>query len=678
MSEQMKSEKRKRILPALGILLLMGINLYCWITPDYLWRIKKGVWTIYPRRTLLMVCITAVGIYTCLAGKIKRTEKQERIRSIVIFLLTPAAAFFLVEFANIAGPNLLWRKLTLSTIYRSGLNVMLMLAVLILVWVLTNSMKFAGCFLSIFLTILTLVCQFVYKFRRVPLLASDIETAGTAMNVMGNYDYSLRFHDKIMIFGCIVWCICLLSTKTVKLLRGRKRILAAGGYTAAFLALCWIWVYTPVTEWMNIKVNTYLPIKTYRKSGTFLNVVTSFHLMVVEKPQGYSPEAAEEIAAPYRELAASQEEGATPNVIVIMDEAFSDLQSVGEFETSEELMPFYKGLKENAVKGYIYVPYFGAQTANTEFEFLTGLTKAFLPAAATPYQIYLNAPLSCLNTELIRQGYEGILALHPFYENGYNRERAYEELGFRDFISIEDMEYEDTDLLREFISDYRDMEMVVEEYEKARTSGDGPFYLFNVTMQNHSGYDTEYENFEEPITIESAYDDPEARQYVNLIRHSDEALKYLVTYFEKVNEPTVIVFFGDHEPSLPDSFYEGIMGKTLDELTNEENMERYRTPFLIWANYDIEEQEGIRTSSNYLSLLMKKAAGMKLTAFDCFLEQLWEEVPVLSINGYFDKNGKYYEVDDKDSPYREKLWEYQTLEYNTLFDMENRIENFFD
>lgn len=659
-----------------GAAVVIGIYLYLWSQKGILWKYSKEKFTIMPKRTTISTVFLILGLYGCLFRR-RSSEKTEQIRTVVTFLMTPVVVLFFVEFANIAGPNLLWRECSLYYIYKTGWNLIWLWLLLFLLYCVTNSMRMSGCLLSILMAGFSLVCYYVNKFRRVPLLASDLTDVGTAMTVMENYNYALRFHDVIMLLGIAVWCICLLRTVKVKPFTGKKRLWAVSGFAASFAVFTWIWVYTPVTQIIHLQINTFLPKKGYWKNGTLLNFMISFHYLVVEKPKGYSVEAAEELAKPYREEAQLQTEDAVPNVIAIMDEAFADLQGIWSFETSEEIMPFFHSLKEDTVKGYLYVPYFGAQTANTEFEFLTGLTKAFLPAGSTPYQLYINDDLPGLNTALRKEQYQGILALHPYYENGYNRADAYQKIGFRDFISIEDMEYEDSDLVRKFVSDDKNADLIIEEYEAAKTESDAPFYLFNVTMQNHSGYELKYDNFEEPITIESDHYDEEARQYVNLIRKTDESLEKLVNYFREVEEPTILVFFGDHQPSLPDSFYESIMGESLSDLSGKDLLKRYQTPFLIWANYDIEEQEGIETSPNYLSMLMKKAAGMKMTPFECYLEDLYEEIPVLSVNGMVDKEGTYYQISKK-NPYKEKLLEYQILQYNTLFDTEHRIRDFFD
>ena len=121
-----------------------------------------------------------------------------------------------------------------------------------------------------------------------------------------------------------------------------------------------------------------------------------------------------------------------------------------------------------------------------------------------------------------------------------------------------------------------------------------------------------------------------------------------------------------------------MLGKDVEKLTAEENMELYKTPFLVWANYDIKEQENINISMNYLSTLMLESTGMKLSPFNHFLSDMHQEVPILTANGYYGNDGKYYALDDEDSPYYSSLKNYSILQYNDLFDKKKRIENFFD
>ena len=605
-------------------------------------------------------------------------SKEERI-ALTVFFLTPLVALLFLEYANPAGPGLIFYSIRPSCLLRFGVTAFLFYIVMGFLFALTGSMRFSGCFLCIFSIIFSLTNYFTTTFRGIPILASDLTIMGTAMNVVGNYKYSLDLPRTITLLGLIAWGILLFRVKRLRLPKGKKRISAILGSAAICFASFWIMIYTPVMTVtpMHVTVNTFRPIKSYRKNGCVLTFMRSIQLMIIHKPDGYSANAAEEIAAPYRSETSSGN-AKTPNVIAIMDEAFADLQAVGDFRTSEDVMPFYHSLTKNTVKGFSYVSVFGGQTANTEFEFLTGLSKAFVPASATPYQLYIKSLLPGLTTHLGNQDYQGMLAFHPFRANGYNRDHVYPNLGFSDFISLKDLDVSASDKIRNFVSDAADFQVIIDQYEQAKKKSNAPFYLFNVTMQNHSGYDQDFDNLDMPISIEEKCDDPELKRYLNLIHHSDTALKSLIEYFSKQKDPTVIVFFGDHEPGLSNEVYSKILGKNVEKLSAEENMNLYKTPFLIWANYDIEEQENVNISMNYLSTLMLESTGMKLSPFNQFLLDIHKQIPVLTTNGYFGEDGSYYSLKDESSPYYESLRKYQILQYNDLFDKKKRIENFFD
>ena len=605
-------------------------------------------------------------------------SKEERI-ALTVFFLTPLVALLFLEYANPAGPGLIFYSIRPSCLLRFGVTAFLFYIVMGFLFALTGSMRFSGCFLCIFSIIFSLTNYFTTTFRGIPILASDLTIMGTAMNVVGNYKYSLDLTRTITLLGLITWCILLFRVKRLRLPKGKKRISTILGSAAICFATFWIMIYTPVMTVtpMHVTVNTFRPIKSYRKNGCVLTFMRSIQLMIIHKPDGYSANAAEEIAAPYRSETSSGN-AKTPNVIAIMDEAFADLQAVGDFRTSEDVMPFYHSLTKNTVKGFSYVSVFGGQTANTEFEFLTGLSKAFVPASATPYQLYIKSLLPGLTTHLGNQDYQGMLAFHPFRANGYNRDHVYPNLGFSDFISLKDLDVSASDKIRNFVSDAADFQVIIDQYEQAKKKSNAPFYLFNVTMQNHSGYDQDFDNLDMPISIEEKCDDPELKRYLNLIHHSDTALKSLIEYFSKQKDPTVIVFFGDHEPGLSNEVYSKILGKNVEKLSAEENMNLYKTPFLIWANYDIEEQENVNISMNYLSTLMLESTGMKLSPFNQFLLDIHKQIPVLTTNGYFGEDGSYYSLKDESSPYYESLRKYQILQYNDLFDKKKRIENFFD
>lgn len=360
-----------------------------------------------------------------------------------------------------------------------------------------------------------------------------------------------------------------------------------------------------------------------------------------------------------------------------MNEAFADLNYNGALSLSEDYLPFVHGLKENTVKGQLFVSIEGANTANSEFEFLTGDTMNFLPYRCIPYNEYIDSVTPSMAHTLKAQGYTGVNAYHPFEASGWSRATAYPALGFNNFY---DREYYrakgNSQLVRNYISDESDFRQIIDDYETAKNESPDPFYLFNVTMQNHGAYTGKRGLVDAKITIrDEALYDFEAEQYVNLAKMSDDAFKMLTEYFQNIDEPTVIVMFGDHQPPISNNFYSTQFGKDVEDLPTDKKADWYSTPYIIWANYDIEE-ETIDMSANYLSSYVMKIAGCKLTGYNKFLLELQKELPVISAVCYKDKEGKVYANDERSS-YSELLHSYQILQYNQLFDKENRADKFF-
>lgn len=617
----------------------------------------------------LLLYFACFIIYTgCLFVKNPFGKAGNKVLNVHIMEWYPLICFLLIE--TVFETNFFQFKF-----YKFLLNVLLYMLVMYLFYAITCSVKAAMIGVAAFTSLFGIANVYLIRFRQIPLLASDFTVIKTAMNVAGDFEYRLDV-DVILLIEFLIATICIACKLKTEKPRIITRIGVAALYVCFFVGMFQVTVNSNQLAKMKININTFRPIKSYHINGGLLAFTRSIRLMIVDKPDGYGSEAVAKITGQYESDSVSDTSFKKPNVIVIMNEAFSDLQSVGHFETNEEVLPFYKSMKENTTKGFAYVSVFGGQTANSEFEFLTGDSKAFLPKGSTPYQLYIKEYLPSLTGNMKIDKYQGILAMHPFNASGYNRVSVYENLGFSKFITRED--FEDPTLVRAFISDQSDYDRIIEEYENAKKESDAPFYLFNVTMQNHSSYDMDYDNLPDTIQITTPEcQNAAAQRYLNLIHLSDAATKNLISYFEKQEDPTVIVMFGDHEPGLSDSFYESIMGKSLDTLTSEENMELYKVPFFIWTNYDSQEQYIEKTSLNYLQSLMLDVAGMKKTGYNKYLLDMSKEIPAINVSGYFTKEGTYYDIEDETSPYYNKLQEYNILEYNHLFD-KKRQNSFFE
>ena len=216
------------------------------------------------------------------------------------------------------------------------------------------------------------------------------------------------------------------------------------------------------------------------------------------------------------------------------------------------------------------------------------------------------------------------------------------------------------------ISDKESYKKVIELYEN---KGDKPLYLFDMTIQNHGGYLTNT-NWKTPVSVEGSYY-TEAKEYLSAIHVSDQAFQYLIDYFSKQTEPTVICMFGDHFPSIETSFYEELLGKPQSDWDLEDIQKRYAVPFIIWANYDIQEEQNAVISNNYLENMILKQAGIELPLYNQYLEKLSKEVPAMNVNGYMDTDGKWHNYnEDETDTIKTLLDDYEILQYGYYSDMD--------
>ena len=333
-------------------------------------------------------------------------------------------------------------------------------------------------------------------------------------------------------------------------------------------------------------------------------------------------------------------------------------------------MPFIHGLTENTIKGYAYASIFGGNTPNSEYEFLTGNTMGFLPESSVGFNLFVRGNLPSIASELKSEGYT-TLAMHPYRGTNYRRNIVYPQIGFDTFYTRDD--FKNQSYIRNYISDQTLAERIVSEFEKNKETGN-PFFSWNVTVQNHGDYFAKNtKNLDMSITVENPeVDQTRTKIYVNLIRQSDAMFEYLVDTFSKEDEPVVIVMFGDHQANLGDDTYEYLLGKKDEDLTPEERMEKYKIPFVIWANYDIQEDTIEKTSLNYLYSILADRLGFPMTGYQKYLLDLSEEIPVLCAQGYWTADGSFYELKDQESPYYDKINEYNILEYNDILGSSSR------
>ena len=294
----------------------------------------------------------------------------------------------------------------------------------------------------------------------------------------------------------------------------------------------------------------------------------------IDEPDEYNQELIKEISDQIgKEQAAPLKK---PNVIFVQMESFFDVNRLQGVTYSKQPMPNYQQLRKDYPSGYLTVPSIGAGTANTEFEVLTGMSLDYFGMGEYPYKSVLrDDACESLATMFKSYGYAAH-AIHNHSGTFYSRHQVYPNLGFDSYISSEFM----LNMERNVLTWAKD-KILTEEILRALDSTDGASdFVFAVSVQGHGRYPTEELDYEKHVTITEGFDDEEDKNryeyFVNQMYEMDAFIGQLTEALSKRNEETVIVFYGDHLPSLD------ITDGDLTEQTV------YQTEYVIWSNYTPE------------------------------------------------------------------------------------------
>ena len=588
-------------------------------------------------------------------------ERPEQWLSRLIFLLGPWVSFWMVEILNgndVFSDLYSWQVLMNLIWY----YLLFLLCRLILGRRRRAAATAAG--LSFFVGI---VNHYVLRFRGRILFPADLTAWETAANVADAFDFSLDAAIRqgavlLVAYLFLVW-MCVPQRKRDKLPRW-----LAGLLVLVEVGYCFVFFKTEALPALGIYTQQWVT----QANGFLLNFTVALRYSSLDKPEDYSRGQVLELMESYPTEAGDPAARPT-NIIVVMNESFADLTIFEGLEVSEDPTPFLHSMKENTVRGWMYSPVTGGGTASVEFEYLTGFSTIFQPPHTVAYQLYAEEGMPSLAALAGSVGYDST-AFHPYKSSGWNRPIVYEDMRFDHQLYEEDVTA--PYLIRRYVSDQSDYETLYSITDRAE--GD-PAFIFNVTMQNHSSYAQGWNNLEKTITLptEQRTADTTAEQYLSLMRASDDALRDLIAHYEQSPEPTMIVFFGDHQPPLKNAFYEQLYGKPLDQRTTEEVLKQYATPFFLWTNYDIQEREDVVLSPNYLGVLTAKAAGLPLTGFMSFLSQLYEELPVITPVGIITGDGQAVKREELTEEQQEWLMAYETLNYCGIVDLDDEVRPMF-
>jgi len=418
---------------------------------------------------------------------------------------------------------------------------------------------------------------------------------------------------------------------------------------------------------INLKISGYYTISDYQKNGFILTFFSHISDLIIEKPDGYSEDKIDEIKNNRPEIAdgfANKYEfsdGNKPvNVIAIQSESLWDPKKMNEVTMSADPLKYMRMLGREGEFGTLVSPVFGCNTCVPEFEFLTGFSSYFLNSGAYPYSQYVHKKTPSLASNFKNNGYV-TYGLHTYDKYFYGRNKAYGLMGFDKFVGKNDLE--SPEVKGTYISDDEVTRQIIDMYEN---KGDKPMFLYAITMQNHGNYlQRRYDNYD--ILVNSRVleenDLMGLRDAVQGVHDADKALYDLAMYFKKVDEPVIIVIYGDHLPFLGLNSSTYYATNFLDDRGFALNPQMYETPYLVWANFNISRLDlPERISPAHLGIETMKLSQIPDADWHySFFEQFYNKYAVLQHTFVTNENGEYVvSASEKD------LDEYRYIQYDVL------------
>ena len=403
-------------------------------------------------------------------------------------------------------------------------------------------------------------------------------------------------------------------------------------------------------EWLETTLTAWNQTRNYDENGFILGFLYNMRKISLEEPEGYSEERISEISQKYNDKKAADDtrtslKDADYNIVVILNESFYDPEllrdyydfSAADGSGSGEVTPNWRKITEKYPSGYMYSTEYGGGTANVEFEIFTGLTNYW--ANTVPFtDIFprLGSVESIASFTKENGGYK-TLALHPFNGGMYKRNIALKVEGYDDFKDLAQFDFAEHDENSQYVNDRSSYQQVLKTLRENKDKQT----IELVTMQNHLPYDYDvYSTHDFVVSGEEQWEKEKIETYLQSLHQSDKYLGEFIAELEKMDEKTVVLFFGDHSP--------GIFGKASSSSSLADRNVSQLTPYFVYANFDydfkpagysgatedlpaiVSEMSLPTTTPNCLTNTLYNVLGVEKPTLGYLLDEVCRDVPVLT------------------------------------------------
>ena len=512
-----------------------------------------------------------------------------------------------------------------------------------------------------------------------PIYPSDLSMISNIDEIIG---YVKNLLSPTLIIGLLV-IIALLAILSFICRKGFKltmklRVIFFAIFIA-YLASIFYYEKSPLKPLVNSTVyfTKWNQLNNYQQNGFLFGFITNLQNDLMIKNDHYTEANLQKIMDDYTKKAEDYNESADlsqqPNIITIVSESLSDPTIFNQLTFSEDPLPNLRQYLETYSSGHFLSPFKGNRTANVEFEYLVGFTNSLLLEGTIPFQQALSSKpeIPSFISFMDQLDYTSV-AIHPNNAAFYKRSQVYPALGFDEFLSIDKMKHLDYIDSQKYVSDQSVFDELYAELEAA----DRPIFAYGLTMANHIAiFDKKFgENTIEVLDANGEHN-TEMETYAEGLKQTDLALKEFITKIENYDEPTLVIFFGDHLINFQSDIHEqhGYIEKDTDALRAKLFFE---TPLLIMSNMDDFQIENIDdVSPIFIAPLILRELNLPLSPFYVFLLDLYEEFSVLHNNFKLDANQN--QVDELTEHQEQLLLILELIQYDILEGKEYTLSSFF-
>lgn len=680
----------------------VSLSAWGWLTPSAVMLLFLAIWCamgmIEIWNTVLAIPLTALAIgasgwiafrreavWAFYSNRPKKTQRALRIALVLIIVLL---AFLIIEVPfndhlPFKGPSYFWLEMILAGLLLLGLY-------------FAGQRHAVACTAGVALFFFAGMGQyFIKRFKNAAILPGDLLVLNTAAAVGKEYVFSLN-ERAIEGLACAALCIATLALvrpphANANAQENKHAALRNVGCAVGSFALLVALVLVP--SYMNVfgvNMKYWYSIDYYQMQGFFPSFIAVLQDMPIHKPEGYSKGEAQKLLDKYtnayyeesskdgaRQEAMKQFDEIQPTVIVVMNESFADLSLFDGMHAGYEGPQFFKtGLYDALERGNLNVTVHGAGTCNTEFEFLTGNSLSFIGVGKYPYSVYDLSDVDALAAQFKELGYR-TCAIHPNYATNWNRDKIYAQMGFDLYLSIDSFggtpncaidkvtpEEPHCEVFHSGVSDKETYDCMLRMIEES----DEPQFFFDVTMANHGSYNqnnipAEYQTNYIPADYDGEETPERLNEYLACIQKSDDDLREFVGHLRELDRPVVLVFFGDHQPSLSASYNDYWYP---DEPENVHARRAFSSEYVIWANYDVagRDQSGTddETSVDMLAAITLDLIGAPVSKYQAAQLEIRKLIPSLSASDYQGNDRQWY-VPSTTNAYSEAYHDLSLIEY---------------